>query len=337
MLEVDYNGIIREDLTLDEFISEVPRSDIIPLFDEVLSKSPKKVVYTSFNGDFLDYINHMVYIALKLNYTPINPECALGYHLSSTAHNNKKVETMLDCISLELLSDELWLFLEDPMDADMYPEGVAAEIMAWLDKKSDTNMNLRIFGNEIVKAFNTIATIRDNATPIYNFCTEAPRFNEVNISDVANHFAETFSKEIYDKLIIDLERRRRECIYISTSFYDIKYSDWIRKYLYEQNQVGIVPSQLLNSFVLNFAYQNEVIKGYLADRYALLKKINKIYFVQKPINPGKFSIDFLFDVYFWLKNSGEYKASFYDWSRFGVPKFSGRWALTSKEHREVWR
>lgn len=336
MLEIPYNGKIGKDLNLEEFIDAVEKPEIIDIFDGVLKERTKRVVYTSFNGDFLDYINHMVYVALKLGYTPINPECALGYYLSTSSHNNSKIETMLDCISLELLCDEIWLFLENASDAKLYPEGVAAEIMAWISNKPDANMNLRIFGDELVKSFNTIATIGNQAVPIYNFYNDFPQYEEVNISNIIKSFDERYSYEIQTKLIDKLNANQRKCVYVSTDFYDIKYSDWARKYLYEKNMVGIIPSQLLNSFVLNFAYKDQVIESYLADRRALLSKIDTIYFIQKPGAGSRFSIDFLFDVYYWLKNKDKYSANFYDWSEFNVPKFSDRWALTTKEHCEVW-
>lgn len=336
MLEISFNGQINKQLTMEKFIVSINDTTIIKLFDSIVNKKPKQVVYTSFNGDFLDYINHMVYVALKLGYTPINPECALGYFLSTTTHNNSKIETMLDCISLELLCDELWLFLERPTDSTSYPEGVAAEIMAWLNSKPNANMCMRVFNNEIVKSFNTVATIRDNVTPIHNFYNDNPKYEEVNISSIINNFDEFYYNELVNRLIGELKTNKRNCIYISTDFYDIKYSDWVRKYLYERNLVGILPSQLLNSFVLNFAYKDELIKSYLTDRYSLLTKVNELYFIQKPNAGNKFSIDFLFDVYYWLLNSKKYYVQFYDWGKFEVPKFTSRWALTTKEHSEVW-
>ena len=337
MLEVSYNGVINEELTIEAFIKAIDNREIIEKFESVVKQKPKQVVYTSFNGDFLDYINHMVYVALKMGYTPINPECALGYYLSTITHNANKVETMIDCISLELICDELWLFLESPSEADSYPEGVAAEIMAWVDSKPDANMSMRVFSDEIVKSFNTIATIRDNATHIYDFSADNAKYDEVNVSNVIAGFESGYYRELFDILVDKVKTEKRKCYYISTDFYDIKYSDWVRRYLYERKVTGIIPSQLLNSFVVNFAYKDDdVIKCYLADRRSLLAKTETIFFVQKPHPAAKYSVDFLFDVYYWLMNREKYTVQFYNWREFGIPKFTDKWALTTKEHREVW-
>ena len=71
-------------------------------------------VYTSFDGDDMIYIDLMREHAIRLGYVPINPEHALGYHLSTTSHRNLKYEVMKDCMSLAHACDNFWVYTNDP-------------------------------------------------------------------------------------------------------------------------------------------------------------------------------------------------------------------------------
>ena len=278
----------------------------------------------------------MAYITLKAGFTPINPECALGYYVSTFTHGGEKTDTMQDCIALELLCDELWLFLENPGDFNSFPEGVVAEMISWTENKKTSDM--RIYNNEMIKAFTTLTTINGGARNKKNILTSKMKFFELNIQSILNKIEPRFISDIQNKLTDKIKAGRRKVIYASTNFFDIKYSDWLRAYCYRNGKVAIVPSQLLNSFVLNAVYGDSIIQEYLLDRLSLLSKVDSIYFITKPINKSNtYSIDFIFDYAFWLANKERYSVYFFTWNQMDVPKFVNRnWALTKKEHKECF-
>ncbi len=336
MLEVKINGTLNDITTIEELYDRIESKEIVNLIRNTLNMPSKKIVYTSFDGDYLDYINHMAYITLKAGFTPINPECALGYYVSTHTHKGKKVDTMQDCIALELLCDELWLFLENPTDFNSLPEGVVAEMISWIDNKPTKDM--RVYNDELIKAFTTLTTLTGGLNKKQDIISSEFNFLELNIQDILKRMDEQFVNDIHIRLTDKIKTKRREVVYASTNFYDIKYSDWLRSYCYRTNKVAIVPSQLLNSFVLNIAYGNSIIQSYLLDRLSLLRKVNTIYFITKPGNKSEtYSIDYIFDYAFWLLNKAVYSVQFFTWDKMDVPKFVNKdWALTQKERIECF-
>lgn len=336
MLEVKVNGKLSDVRTLQDLFDIIDSREVVDLIKNSLLVSPKKVVYTSFDGDYLDYINHMAYIALKAGFTPVNPECALGYYVSTHTHNGKKTDTMQDCIALELLCDELWLFLENPNDLNSLPEGVVAEMISWIDHKN--TLDMRVYDDQMIKAFTTLTTINGSIESKKDILTSDMQFSELNIQNMLSEMDTRFTCDIQERLTEKIKAHRRKVIYASTNFYDIKYSDWLRAYCYRNGKVAIVPSQLLNSFVLDVVYGDSIIQSYLTDRLSLLTKVDTIYFITKPRNiSDTYSIDFIFDYAFWLKNKEQYSAQFFTWDQMSVPKFIDKnWALTQKECEECF-
>jgi len=336
LLEVKLNGILYDISTIQDLFKIITSDAVVELIKTTLEAIPKKVVYTSFDGDYLDYINHMTYITLKAGFTPINPECALGYYVSTHTHGGKKTDTMQDCIALELLCDELWLFLENTSDFNSFPEGVVAEMISWIENKKTSAM--RIYNNEMIKAFTTLTTINRNLEKKNNILSSEIEFFELNIQNMLEQIDSHFIFDIRNRLTNKIKAQRRKVIYASTNFFDIKYSDWLRAYCYRDGKVAIVPSQLLNSFVLNAVYGDSIIQAYLIDRLSLLSKVDNIYFITKPNNKSNiYSIDFIFDYAFWLAHKEQYSAEFFTWDQIDVPKFTNRnWALTRKEYGECF-
>lgn len=334
MLEVKINDSLSNITTIKELYDSIDSEEVVQLIQSVLNMPSKKLVYTSFDGDYLDYINHMTYITLKAGFTPINPECALGYYVSTYTHMGKKVDTMQDCIALELLCDELWLFLENPTVLNALSEGVVAEMIAWIDNKQTQDM--RVYNSELIKAFTTLTKLTGKLNKKQDIISSKFNFLELNIQDILKKMDGQFVNDINTRLLDKIKTGKREVIYASTNFYDIKYSDWLRAYCYRTNKVAIVPSQLLNSFVLNIAYGNLIIQSYLLDRLSLLRKVNTIYFITKPGNKSEtYSIDYIFDYAFWLLNKEVYSVQFFTWDQMDVPKFVNKdWALTQKERME---
>jgi hypothetical protein len=103
----------------------------------------RPTVYTSFDGDQMIYIDCMRKLAIKNGLIPINPEHALGYYLSTRAHNDSKIEVMKDCLSLTMVSDEFWVFSEDESTPlDTLSEGILIEILLWIRQK---NLPIKFF------------------------------------------------------------------------------------------------------------------------------------------------------------------------------------------------
>ena len=336
MLQVIFNKSIEDISTLDELFCAIDNANIISLLDNALKETPKKLIYTSFDGDYLDYINHMTYVALEAGCTPVNPECALGYYVSTVSHNGKKTDTMQDCIALELLCDELWLFLENPTDVFLYPEGIIGEMLAWIKAKKLTG--IRIYGEEMIKAFTTLTSLKSSPSENVNILTANLKYDTLRIKELLQDIDKNTISDLNNRLIERILDNRREVIYASTNFYDIKYSDWLRSYCYRNNQVAIVPSQLMNSFVLDVAYKDNIIPYYLRDRLTLLSKVKTIYFIRKPKPvPNVYSVDFVFDFAYYLAHKDRYRAVNLTWNQFDVPKFINRdWALTTKERKQVF-
>lgn len=323
--------------SLDELYQAIDNTTVTKLIDTTLNKTPKKVVYTSFDGDYLDYINHMAYVALEAGCTPINPECALGYYVSTVTHSGEKVETMQDCIALELLCDELWLFLENPTDAVNYPEGVIGEMMAWIREKKKNG--IRIYGEEMIKAFTTLTSLKSNLSEKANILNAHLKYNTLKVEKLLKEVNYDIIEDLNERLVNNIFENRRKVVYAATNFYDIKYSDWLRAYCYQRNQVAIVPSQLMNSFVLDVVYKDNIIPYYLQDRLSLLSKVDTIYFIKKP-SPVEniYSIDYIFDFAYYLAHKDKYNVMLLTWDQLNVPKFTNdTWALTRKERQQIFR
>ncbi|MCW1269561.1 hypothetical protein MXD94_10980, partial [Staphylococcus aureus] len=92
-----------------------------------------KLIYTSYDGDNILLIDSFIKLVIDFKYIPINPTKSLGYYISTSIHDNDKGECLRDCLSLEMICDELWVFI----DNNKYiPEGVRLEIASWLKYKS---------------------------------------------------------------------------------------------------------------------------------------------------------------------------------------------------------
>ncbi|HFQ1949343.1 TPA: hypothetical protein ACHBKV_002550 [Staphylococcus aureus] len=92
-----------------------------------------KLIYTSYDGDNIPLIDSFIKLVIDFKYIPINPTKSLGYYISTSIHDNDKGECLRDCLSLEMICDELWVFI----DNNKYiPEGVRLEIATWLKYKS---------------------------------------------------------------------------------------------------------------------------------------------------------------------------------------------------------
>lgn len=288
-----------------------------------------KLVYTSFDGDYMHFLNHMIYFCLKDNCIPLNPEAGLGYYISTSTHGDSKIPVMNDCIITELLCDEMWIF--NPIN-QYIPEGVLAELMAW-SKMKTTDVSLISF-------FPDYKTSIDEHLAI-GICEKNMRVENHEINAfIRNHWTVQEVHEINSNLLNDYFATPRESSYIIANFYNYKHIDWARKFCYNKDICPICPQTLLPYFVYSLTFI-EANKKYIEHRLTLLKKnksvlwfINKNRIDQEIENMDIFS---LYELYYLICNKESYKVELVDWATAEVPKYKypNRWALTSKEQKEV--
>ena len=93
-----------------------------------------------------------------------------------------------------------------------------------------------------------------------------------------------------------------------------------------------------HSFVLDVVYKDRILPCYLHDRLSLLSKVDTIYFIEKPAPAENiYSIDYIFDLAFYLSNKEKYTVKQITWDQLSVPKFTNSsWALTNKERQQIF-
>jgi len=340
MLEVTLNTKIDDRLTVESFKDSLPKS-VITYLDKIHAKEKPRLVYTSFDGDYIGYIDQMVYDAVKRDYVPINPECALGYYLSTVCFNNSKVDIMMACISLVLICDEFWLYIDDREGTDgkesMHdlPEGVVAEMVAW-NKFGYQSTPIKVMAKyiNIAKGITTVRrdkvkSIRD-ITPVHSQIDTATFLGEIDV-----HFME----DIENRLVSQIESCRMRCRYVSFDFRDEKHVDWARKYCYDRSSVALVANTLINPFIVDVASEENYYDRYLAMRTAILQKCGEVVLFFRPHDlqsgTASLTIDVVSDLYYCLKNG--IKFEILSWKDACVPKFCDKgWAITKKERKEVF-
>lgn len=343
MLAVRFNSRVSNKLTIDDIKRSLPE-DVIVYLDQVHSKKRPKLVYTSFDGDYIGYIEQMVYHAVNNNYIPINPECALGYQLSTVCFNNSKIETMIACISLVLMCDEFWLYIDDLYDPDAMqslPEGVVAEIVAWNKFKKRSSAikvmeNRRKYIND-VNIVTGITTIRGDK--VKSIKDNIPLSQKVNASHFLSRMDASFMKDIEDRLISQVKLRRMKCRYVSFDLRDEKHKDWARKYCYDNSSVALIANTLISPFIVDTISEKDFYDRYLAIRTAILHKCDNAILFFKPqdlqCDTVKLTIDVVSDLYYCIKN--KIKFDILSWQDIHVPKFCYRdWAITEKERKTVF-
>ena len=343
MLEVKFNSKINEKLTVESFKNSLPKGTV-SFLDEIHNRKKPKLVYTSFDGDYIGYIEQMVYDALRNSYIPINPECALGYYLSTVCFHNSKIETMIACISLVLMCDEFWLYIDDLNEMHSLPEGVVAEMFAW-NKFKKQNDKIKVMQNkykyEYIKMVKGLTTARQNE--IKSIRNNKLKPSQVDVAELLNKIDKPFMKNIKDKLISKieiLELHKMPSRYVSFDFRDEKHKDWARKYCYKNSSVALIANTLINPFIVDMVYKKaNYYDYYLLIRTAILSKCDDAVLFFKPQDLKKDSvsltIDVVNDLYYCIKNKIKFKIL--SWEDARVPKFCDKkWAITEKEKKMVF-
>lgn len=281
------------------------------------------LVYTSFDGDFMNYLHFMMEYTIKEGYVPVNPEAALGYYVSTTSHSGEKVLVMMDCIKTELICDYLWIF--NPKSGHM-SEGVLAELMAWRNVKH-SNITIIDFFPEEIKHIDI-----------------SSKFNtgELDARDIENYIQSRDSVEIEEingKLLIPFEKKSIKNAYIIANFRNYKHIDWARNFCYLRHISPVCAHTLLPYHLYTKPELGNV--RYLLDRLNLLNRADSIFFFANRKNIrdelNRLDIFSLCEIYYMLKYKNEKNIFLIGWDEAQVPKYMNQrqWALTSTEAKEV--
>lgn len=281
------------------------------------------LVYTSFDGDYMHYVCHMQEYVMAKGLTPINPEAALGYYVSTMSHAGNKVPVMMDCIRTELLCDHMWIF--NPHSGHV-SEGVLAELMIWNSEKNK-NVSVIDFFPENISHIDTAGNFN-----VRNLSTS-------DIDAFISTRSDTERAEINSKLLAPYKKQELQNAYIIVNFKNCKHLDWARSFCY-QNHLSPVCAQTLLPYHLYSKpeYGNE---KYLSARLNLLSRADNILLflntrrIKEEISKlDEFS---LCEMYYVLQYKKDVNVEIVGWDDACVPKYSGNgtWALTTAEASEV--
>ena len=301
---------------------------------------PKPLVYTAYDGDNLRYIDWMCYVAYRLGYTPVNPEAALGSYLFSHYRQDAKTEILRDCIALELLCDEFWIFTTpDASRLSDLPEGVIAELMMW--HQHDNQQAVRLWPWLEQMGFHQYAPLLQ---------TGGQGRALLKRHSVPNHAQELFFKALSPTTREDIQQRvltpvmqqgLRQRVFISQDFHHFKHIEWARVFAFARDAVPLCPDTLFNQFVSQSAYGEDYPLQHLRDRFSILQQAEELWlFVTPQALDGHQLLHLahhqMLDMYYWYRHCSEKPVRLYTWLVADVPKYRENygWALTRTEHRQ---
>lgn len=216
-----------------------------------------KLIYTSYDGDNIPLIDSFIKLVIDFKYVPINPTKSLGYYISTSIHDNDKGECLKDCLSLEMICDELWVFI----DNNKYiPEGVRLEISTWLKYKSSP-----------VK-YISIPSLLENSSINDDLFLD---FDDSNILK---------EKEISELVPKKSELRPVNCINILPEHH--KYIDWIKYHLFYNK---FVPLDYLS--IKPYIYFDN-IEHYKSELSLLNERCNYISVMPYYVSENNFNLSF---------------------------------------------
>lgn len=288
-------------------------AETLEIIEEFKEEALKKIVYTSFDGDDMNYMLQICKTVLDANKIPLNPEMALGYYISTVTLGGNKVNVMRDCLTLTLFSNELWVYGDC---SDFLSEGIIAEIFLWSQIKNKRATFIPDFynGDKVAMDYLELKNWLDTKIPV-----------------------ET-KKEIEDNLLKGYKADSHGTVYIGANFKNFKHIDWARVYAYEENLCPISPQNILNYYLYKTCKDE---KAYLKDRLTLLANSDEYWLCIDSTNMKeeleRLDQFTLAELYVLDTLFPEKKFKVMDWGKIGVPKYNknATWALTTKEQKEI--
>ncbi|MGC0306690.1 hypothetical protein ACJXM4_03500 [Streptococcus pneumoniae] len=181
----------------------------------------KKLIYTSYDGDNIHLIELFISFVLNTGNIPVNPTNNLGYYLSTTYYENNKFECVKDCVSLELICDELWIFSDN--ENHQLPEGVIFEFLEW---KANKGSNVKIIPIDIVKKFFSGEWVLSLNEFDYS-CDEVYKLlNREKCKELEQTIFLT--NQLRSVLLLDLDDKY------------FKYADWVKQKAFEEGYVPLI-------------------------------------------------------------------------------------------------
>ncbi len=302
--------ISSEDLLLQNNL-ETETKNVVDNF--VLNNKSKNVVYTSFDGDDMQFLHNICKYEIDRGNIPLNPETSLGYYVSTVSLGGKKKDVMMDCLTLEMMADKMSVYAKDNRPL---AEGIMAEILLWHDLKSS--------GLDII---NGVTQIKQN-----------PNHKELSRTELENYVLsqdDILKYELYNNLLNEYKDSNHETAYIIANIENFKHIDWARSYCYSQKKCPISPQNILPLY----QYENN-LNAYIESRLELLRHSDEILlFIDKnnlKEDLNKLDQFSLAEIYF-AKTYLNKKIKIIGWDEALVPKYNqnSKWSLTTKEDIEV--
>jgi hypothetical protein len=274
----------------------------------------RKVVYTSFDGDDMHHMLTICNQVLKHNMIALNPEMALGYYISTETLGGKKINVMIDCLTLAIFSDRLWVYGKTDT---LLSEGIMAEIFLWSQiKNRKATFVPNIYGQEQIE------------------------MNYLEVKEWLEKMTdEKFRNDIFDSLLIPYKAQSHSTVYIGANFANYKHIDWARVQAYKEKLCPISPQNILSYFLYRSFEDNDV--RYLKDRLTLLSKSDMYWLCIDSTNLeaelNKLDQSTLAELYMLNTVYTNKTVKIVDWGDIKVPKYdkSKMWALTTKEQEEI--
>ena len=280
----------------------------------VSNKKDLDIIYTSFDGDDMHYISDICNYEISRGNIPLNPECALGYYVSTVSLCEEKQKVMFDCLTLEMLSNKLSVYKKNSRELS---EGILAEMILWDINKEN--------GIEFVGSVDNL-----------NSDLSVETLSKKELNEYLLQKDSILRHELNHNLLNNYLNSTHETVYIMANFENFKHIDWARNYCYKNGKCPISPQNILPYFL----YSNKH-KEYLESRLELLKRVDKIYlFIDKNnFNEEMQKLDkyTLAEIYFINKYLKNKKIEVIGWDEALVPKYNPnkKWSLTTKEDLEV--
>ena len=300
---------MKKNINIENILINI-KSDNKKIIEEFVSEPKKNIVYTSFNGDYINYIYNICNFEIERGNIPLNPELGLGYYISTTLLGGVKQRVMEDCLTLEMLSNKMSVYRDDAND---FAEGIKAEIILW---KKIKNVDMDIIGN------------LNNPTKLFL----ESNWDKANIENYITKLNDNEKNELYNNLLSKYTSEKHQTAYIIANFKNYKHIDWARCFCYKNNICPISPQNILPYFLYS-----DKLEKYKKSRLELLRRSDIVYlFIDKEnINKEINDLDeySLMELYYLLKYDTNKKIIVVGWDEAEVPKYVMRknWALTKKE------
>lgn len=291
--------------------------------------------YTSFDGDFIEHVGRMCWVAMALGFTPINPEAVLGYFVSTESLGGSKQQVMRACVAAEFKASEFWICTPRGETAlrDL-SEGVVAEYLLW--RRQNPTLPVRHF--EILDDLGW-RQFKSSGKPIAEVLSSAELTDAEHATIVAAADRKGTTADLDANFVGEVASEGTWPVaFVSSDPLDDKHLDWARAALYKLDppRVPFVPNLMLPGLARDFLVEHDLEQQELAPaRQTLIEKADELWiFVQPSVKDGRAEIpaDIMRDLAAWHEIHPDGHVHMVGWDDCEVPKYvDPNWALTEHE------